>query len=85
MGLGASLANRRIRPPLPRELNWHSDLPPSTEDVWDMLAKVLMLRSGGPIAVTERELKDAAKVECEVALEKDGTFHFRRKLDDRCQ
>lgn len=65
-----------------RELDWHSDLPPSTEEVWDMLAKVLMLRSGGPVAVSERELRNAAKVECEVALEKDGTFHFRRKADD---
>lgn len=58
-------------------MDWHKDLPPKTEQVWDIVAKAMLLKSGGSVVVTEAEMKTAAVTPCEIAIDSTGMFHFR--------
>lgn len=56
---------------------FHPDLPGETREVWDILAKALMLRVGGGVTVTKEELRNAASTPCEIALNDDGSITLR--------
>jgi hypothetical protein len=67
---------------------WHDDLPPGTEEVWDMIAKALLLRLGGSVTLSEAELRVAGETACEVRVERSPaaskagpvtTYEFRVK------
>lgn len=56
---------------------WHRDLPPGTEEVWDMIAKALLLRAGGAqVSFSVTELEAAGKTPCEIQVTNAGV-HFR--------
>lgn len=53
------------------------DFPASAQEMWDVLAKALMLRCDGAVKVTEDELRTAAATEAEIELLSDGSISFR--------
>jgi len=58
--------------------DWHSDLPPGTEEMWDMIAKVMLLRAGGSVVIDKNELRRAAETPCQISYDADtGTANFR--------
>lgn len=58
-------------------MDWHSDLPRGTEEIWDIMAKALLLRLGGSVTVSEAEMAAAAETECQMAIADGGVFRFR--------
>lgn len=56
---------------------WHRDFPPDASEMWDILAKALMIRAGGSITVPADEIRQAAQVQAEIELAEDGTISFR--------
>lgn len=56
---------------------WHRDFPPDTREMWDVVAKALMLRAGGSVELTAEELRSAAMVQAEIELASDGAIAFR--------
>lgn len=56
---------------------FHRDFPPGAHEVWDILAKALMLRGEGSVLVTREELLKAKDTQCEVMLTLDGGIVFR--------
>ena len=57
--------------------NWHPDLPPGTEEVWDIVAKALLLRLGGSVTITRDEMHRACETPCLIAIDGCGAAHFR--------
>lgn len=55
----------------------HRDFPPDAREMWDVLAKALMLRAGGIVQVGMAEASAAADTQAEIELLKDGTIEFR--------
>ncbi len=53
------------------------DFPPSAQEVWDILAKAQMLRAGGKIVLSNREMIEAANTEAEIELLDDGSISLR--------
>lgn len=56
---------------------WHRNLTDSTREVTDIIAKALMIRAGGSVAMTDEELTEAAYTQAEYRLAPDGTLEFR--------
>ena len=58
---------------------WHRDFPPEAREMWDVLAKALLLRTRPSCYVifSADELRDAANTQAEVLLEDDGSIRFR--------
>lgn len=57
---------------------WHRDFPEdSNRNMWDIVAKALMLRAGGNVELTATELRAAAMVQAEVELADGGGINFR--------
>lgn len=56
---------------------FHRDLPPMTEEVWDIVAKTLMLRVGGFVAITKQEIETAQATQATISLEDNGSIVFR--------
>lgn len=56
---------------------WRRDFPDDAREMWDVLAKALMLRTGGGVTVTETELRAAADTQAEVELTDDGSVRLR--------
>lgn len=59
-------------------VDWHTELPPSTEEVWDIVAKVLLIRLGGSVCIPQEEARMASEASCEISMDDAGSFYFRR-------
>lgn len=55
---------------------WHRDFPPDAREMWDVLAKALMIRAGGSVVATDDELRAAGDTQAEISLD-DGVVAFR--------
>jgi hypothetical protein len=58
------------------ETAWHRDFPADAREMWDILAKALMIRAGGSVSISAEEYRAAAATQAEVTL-KNGTVEFR--------
>jgi hypothetical protein len=59
-------------------MQWHRDLPPRLEEVFEVVAKALMIRAGDPgVVLSREELQDAADTQTEIALDEEGCVYFR--------
>lgn len=58
-------------------MTWHRDFPKGAREVWDVLAKALMIRAGGVAVVYEHELREAASTQAEIELGEHGEITFR--------
>ena len=57
---------------------WHRDFPPEAREMWDVIAKALMLNFGGHvITFSADELRRASDTQAEIVLEDDGSIRFR--------
>jgi len=56
---------------------WKRDLPEDAREVWDILAKALMMRAGGSVTIPPSALKEAAETQAEIAYADDGSIVFR--------
>ncbi len=48
---------------------WHHDFPDDVREMWDVVAKALLLRSAGNVRLTMDELRRAAGEQAEIALQ----------------
>ena len=55
---------------------WHRDFPPEAHEMWDMLAKALMIRAGGSVTVGLDEARAAADTQAEIEM-REGQIIFR--------
>lgn len=55
----------------------YRDFPPDAREMWDVLAKALMIRSGGSVSVGVDEARAAGDTQAEIELRPDGTIEFR--------
>ena len=55
---------------------WHRDFPTDAREMWDVLAKALMIRAGGGVIISVEEYREAAATQAEVTL-KGSTVEFR--------
>ena len=55
----------------------HRDFPLDAREMWDVLAKALMIRAGGSVQVGLDEARIAGDVQAEIELLPDGTIEFR--------
>jgi hypothetical protein len=53
------------------------DFPDDAREMWDVLAKALMLRAGGNVTVSASSLREAAETQAEIDLSDDGSVTFR--------
>jgi hypothetical protein len=59
-------------------MEWHRNLPDGTErDVLDIIAKVLMIRAGGDVTITQDEMREAGAQQAEFCPQDDGALGFR--------
>ena len=56
---------------------WHRDFPPDAREMWDVIAKALMIRAGGQVSLSDDELRRAADAQAEIDLSEDGDISFR--------
>lgn len=56
---------------------WKRDFPYDAREMWDVLAKALMLRAGGNVTISHDELRCAATVQAEINLRADSSIEFR--------
>lgn len=57
---------------------WHRDFPPEAREVWDIVAKALMLRAQTrAVRISAAELRAAAETQAEIELKADGSIGFR--------
>lgn len=59
---------------------WHRDFPPEAKEMWDVLAKALMMRDdmgGGYVIVKNEDLRRAVDTQAELELHDDGSISFR--------
>lgn len=55
------------------------NFPLGAEEVWDVVAKALLLdREGGIVIISRDELERAAKAECTIRLLEDGSLLFQQ-------
>lgn len=50
------------------------DFPTDARDMWDIIAKALMLRAGASVSIPATELRAAADTQAEVELCDDGSI-----------
>jgi hypothetical protein len=56
---------------------FHRDFPSDAHEMWDVLAKALMLRTGGVVTISAAELRAAASTQAEIELDDDGSIRLR--------
>ena len=56
---------------------WHRDFPPEAKEMWDVLAKALMMRLGGNLILSPDEIRRASDTQAEISLGHDGAIAFR--------
>jgi hypothetical protein len=56
---------------------WHRDFPPEGREMWDILAKALLLRLGDYVHVSADELRVAREAAAEVEIDQFGGIRFR--------
>lgn len=56
---------------------WHRDFPPQAQEMWDVLAKALLLRLGDYVHVSADELRVAKETAAEIELDSAGGIKFR--------
>lgn len=58
---------------------FHRDFPTDAREMWDVVAKALLLRfySGGEVILTQDQLRSAADTQAEIELKDDGSIGFR--------
>ena len=60
------------------EAMWHRDFPTDAREVWDVMAKALMMRFGGhALTLSADELRAAAAMQGEIQMNDDGSIDFR--------
>lgn len=55
----------------------HRDFPSDAREMWDVLAKALMLRAGGSVTVAADERRRASDTQAEIEIDADGAITFR--------
>ena len=55
---------------------WHRDFPDDVREMWDVLAKALLIRAGGSVQIGVDEARAAADTQAEIELMQDGTILF---------
>lgn len=60
---------------------WHRDFPPEARELWDIVAKALMLRFGGRVNVSADELRAARETAAEIEIDPSGGIQFRIELN----
>lgn len=56
---------------------WHRDFPPEAREMWDLLAKALMIRCGGTVTVSANDLRAASDTQAEIEIGDEGSISFR--------
>lgn len=59
---------------------WHRDFPPDAREMWDVIAKALLLRigsAGSAVSISDAELRIAQETQAEIYLCGDGAILFR--------
>jgi hypothetical protein len=57
--------------------NLHDDFPPDAREMWDIVAKALLLRMNeGVIVITQEELRQAARSQALIDLHGNGDLEF---------
>lgn len=57
---------------------WHRDFPPDAREMWDVMAKALMLRAQTrAVKITADELRAAADTQAEIEIGDNGSIRFR--------
>ena len=58
-------------------MTWHRDFPPQAHEMWDILAKALLLRGNGGVTITRHAIVTAQQTACEIELADNGNLNFR--------
>ena len=53
------------------------DFPPDAIEMWDVIAKALMIHLGGSVCLSPLDLREAAATQAEIELLEDGSVYFR--------
>jgi hypothetical protein len=53
------------------------DFPTDAREMWDVIAKALMIHLGGSVCLSQLDLREAAATQAEIELTDDGSIHFR--------
>jgi hypothetical protein len=56
---------------------WHRDFDADVKEMWDILAKALMLNAGGSVTISRDALRVAAETQAEIQMDEHGTVTFR--------
>lgn len=58
---------------------FHRDFPTDAREMWDVVAKTLLLRfyNGCEVILTQDQLRSAADTQAEIELMDDGSIRFR--------
>lgn len=57
---------------------WHRDFPEQAKEMWEVLAKALMMQYANSVAfVSQDDLRQAAATQTEIEMKDDGSIHFR--------
>ncbi len=59
---------------------FHRDFPCDAQEVWEVIAKALMLRTGAAVVISFDELRSAAATQAELGLDK-GSLILRREMN----
>lgn len=59
---------------------FHRDFPSDAQEMWEIIAKALMLRSGGAIKLTLAEIRAAAEAQAEIDI-RDDIITLRRETN----
>lgn len=60
---------------------WRRDFPEQATEMWDVLAKALMIRAGGNVILTADEIRQAADTQAEISLGDSGAIAFRVEMN----
>lgn len=61
-------------------MQFHRDFPEDAREMFDIVAKALMIRAGGVVLLTLAELRSAAETSAEIGWEADElTFRVERQ------
>ena len=56
---------------------FHRDFPIDADDMWDVIAKAMMLHLGGSVCLSPLDLREAASTQAVVELLSDGSILFK--------
>lgn len=57
--------------------SFHPRPPKGAEALWDIMAKAMLIRSGGQVIISKAELETAAKTQCSMTLGDGGQMVFK--------